>query len=188
MKKDKQQDNPDQQNILTEVINIVTSYFGIDVIGQTFLTAFKPLTGVRNLLASKPPIIKHVILAYIQLLTILPPISKIVFRNLGILINYPVMYIDKSIESDITFHLLWATSSLIVCLLIFSIPKSWFKPSTHVQVVATTFQIGMYMALYKVIEDLTKAFSLGTNSRYDRTPLWLAYSPYYLILPFILIY
>ena len=148
---------------------------GIKEFVQILLTVHVPLRRMKNYLASGSTQLMTVIIAYIEMITIIPIIHKKVIISLGQSMNYPLIAQGAIFDTEILFYVISAISGVIGLAIVYLLPKNLLAPANRINLFAINLQIGMYTTVYMMLGDIVKLLIWSLTHSIDTAAIfgWL---------------
>lgn len=129
---------------------------GIGDLLRILTTLHAPMRGIRQLVAEPNKALYQALLAYVALVTAIPFLHKEVIMRIGAYVNYPIIAQGEAIENALVLNVVAAVSSGLGFLLMYSLPKALYQPSTRTLVVASNIYTSLYVLFYTTFADLLK--------------------------------
>ena len=150
-----QSQHESSSNPLSTIAGIL-GFFGIL---RVLSTAHTPISGIKSLLNADRLLLKQTIVAYIELVTIIPLLHKELILRLGNAVNYPIIFQGPIVENKIIFNLASAIGGLLGLSIIYLLPKYFLEHHLKSKLLMVNLQFAMYSVFYLTVGDVLK-FSL----------------------------
>lgn len=117
----------------------------------------RPLQFIRSFAERRDGVLRTALMAYIELILIMPLVLTLVVHPVGHAIGYPSVLQGAAIENQYLYAGLSATGVLLGTAILFALPDKLFAPSSKRMVLATNLILAMYAAAYNILGDVLKA-------------------------------
>jgi hypothetical protein len=154
---------PSSNDDFGRVLPVILKTLGVHALAHTFTTLHMPVQGVRALVSRSRPRLSGYVLAYIQMVTVVPSAYNEVLLQLASTVKYPLVAKGALFETRVIWYLVAAVSGAIGFSIIYLLPRSLFAPRSRSVVLIAALQMSLYNTVYEFAGDLIKLSLWGVG-------------------------